>query len=408
MFIPFIATRYLFSRKRLNTINLITRVSMAGVGIGTMALICVLSVMNGFERVISDSFSIFDPELRITPASGTHFYVTDSVVALAKQQMPDAVWSNIIDIDGMIASDESQQPVKVRGVDGKFRHATGIDSMMWSGTFDPYYEPHSGIRAAMGVGLATRMHCNVDATRPLLLYAPKSRKVNMARPDANFTKTEFTCNGLFCVQQTVYDDNYIILPIDAVREAYQLDDNYVTAIELKLHPNRRASDKEIRTAKKMLQSTLADGFVVADRYEQQAEFYKISRIEKWTTFMILCFIILVATFNIIGSLSMIIIEKTPDINLLYALGATRKNIVDIFTLEGVLIAATGCSIGSITGIALVLIQQHFGIISLGTTGYITQAYPVELMWTDVLLVVAAVIAMGWATSAYAARAVKSE
>ena len=401
MFIPFVATRYLFSRKRLSTINLITWVSMGGVAIGTMALICVLSVMNGFERVISDSFTAFDPEIRITAQKGSHFLTTDSAILEAQTVVSDAVWSYVVDIDGLIATDEAQSPIKVRGVDANFRVATGIDTMMWNGIFDPSYDPSYGIRGAMGIGLATRMHCNAETDRTISLYAPKNRKVNLARPDANFTKTSWACNGLFCVQQTEYDDNYIILPIETVREAYSLANGYVTSIEIKLNEHSTATDKEIRATKKRLAEVVGDKYVVADRYEQQEDFYRISKIEKWTTFMILCFIILVATFNIIGSLSMIIIEKKNDITLLNALGATHRTVVQLFTIEGVLIAGLGCLIGTMLGIALVLVQEHFGLITLGQ-GYLTQVYPVELLWSDVAMIVIAVLGMGWITSYYAA------
>lgn len=403
MFIPFVATRYLFSRRRLSTINLTTWVSMAGVAIGTMALICVLSVMNGFERVISESFSAFDPELRISPVRGSHFSSADSSIVEARQAIPDAVWAEVIEIDGLISSDESQSPVKVLGVDHRFNRATGIDSMMWSGIYDPHADPHYGINAAIGVGLATRIHCYPDPQRPMVLYAPRSRRVNLARPDANFTKTPFVCNGLFMVQQTVYDDNYIIMPIASVRESYQFDDDYVSSVSVRLSPQRAASDKEIKEAKRTLTHILGDRFIVADRYEQQADFYRISRIEKWTTFMILCFIILVATFTVVGSLSMIIIEKKTDIGLLKALGATHRAILHLFTLEGVMISAVGGVIGAIVGITLVLIQQYFGVIELGTSGYITQAYPVQLAILDVAITIIAVVGMSLPTSYYAAQ-----
>lgn len=376
---------------------------MAGVSVGTMAMICVLSVMNGFEQVISDSFSAFDPELRITPSDSSRFSANDSSILNARAAMPDAIWSYELELDGLIASNEGQSPVKILGADQYFSAVTGIDTLMWSGTFDPAHTGQTGLQAAIGIGLATRMHCNADMYSSISLYAPKSRQVNMARPDANFTKTTFVCNGLFCVQQAKYDDNYIIMPIDAVREAYRLSDDCTTAINLRLRHNRAAGTQDIRNAKKQLSNILGDRFTVADRYEQQSDFYRISRIEKWTTFMILCFIILVATFNIIGSLSMIIIDKSEDIDLMVSLGASHKQILRLFTAEGFLISASGGATGVMAGVALVLAQQHYGFLQLGSGGYITQVYPVRLMWSDTALTMAAVLIMGLAVAAYTTR-----
>lgn len=403
MFVPLVATRYLFAKKRHNTINLITWVSMAGVAVGTVALICVLSVMNGFERVISDSMSAFDPEIRITASTGNRVLTSDSAMAEARKALPGSVWSYVVELDGLIATDESQSPVKVLGVDEEFSAVTGIDTLVWSGRFEPAYDGAGEIRAAVGVGLATRMHCTADGYSGLSLYAPKSRKVNMARPDANFTKTRFVCNGLFCVQQPKYDDNYIIMPIEAVREAYRLEVDYASAVEIRLSRRGAVGKGEVREAKRVLEEVLGEGYTVADRREQQADFYRISRIEKWTSFMILCFIILVATFNIVGSLSMIIIDKADDIDLMLSIGASRKAVMRLFTAEGGLISGLGCAIGAAAGIVLVMVQERFGVLKLGSGGYITNVYPVELIWWDVVLTVVAVLGMGLAAAAYAAR-----
>lgn len=376
---------------------------MAGVAVGTMALICILSVMNGFERVISESFTAFDPELRITSSKGTNFSENDSSIVAARNALPHAIWSMQVELDGLLATADAQSPVKVRGVDDRYAMVTGIDSLIWSGTYEPYYDATS-IRATVGIGLATRLHCYSDSYTPIYLYAPKTRRVNIARPDANFTRTTLVCNGLFCVQQIIYDDNYIILPIDAVRDAYMLPEHYTTAAEVRLSThNRPANDKAIKEAKATIKEILGPNFTVSNRYEQQADFFRISRIEKWTSFMILCFIILVATFNIVGSLSMIIIDKTDDISLLTAIGASHSKIMQLFTAEGFLISAVGCAIGTVTGIALVVMQEQFGLLKLGNGGYITDSYPVELQLPDVALVILAVLAMGLGAAYYAAR-----
>ncbi len=385
----FIAIRYLFSKKRHNTINLITWVSMMGVAIGTMALIAVLSVMNGFERLVQESFSAFDPSLKILPYEGKSFSTQDSLIQKAKALKVYNAWCEVIEQDGLIAFNEQQTPAIVKGVDYNYDNIINSETIMWDGSmdFDNLYDNQN--LAAIGIGMAERINSGVDLLNPLTLYAPKSRKINLARPDANFTQTTFYNNGIFCVMQPKYDDNLVVMPINIVREAYQLADDYVTAIEIK------CADENVKSLKKQLKDILSERYIVVDQYEQQADFYRITKIEKWTTFMILCFIVMIATFNIIGSLSMIIIEKKEDIVLFNSLGATRRDIQKLFIIEGTLISVGGMIIGAILGIILVLIQQEFGIITTGV-----QIYPVELQLFDVVIVVAIVLFMGLGAATY--------
>ena len=385
----FIAIRYLFSKKRHNTINLITWVSMMGVAIGTMALIVVLSVMNGFESLVQNSFSAFDPSLKILPREGKAFSTQDSLIQKAKTLKTYNAWCEVIEQDGLIAFKDQQTPVIIKGVDYNYGTIINSETIMWDGTmeFDNAYNNQN--LAAIGIGLAERINSGVDLLQPLTLYAPKNRKVNLARPDANFTQTTFYNNGIFCVMQPKYDDNLVVMPINIVRKAYQLSDDYVTSIEIK------CIEEKVKSIKKQLKTILSEQYIILDQYEQQADFYRITKIEKWTTFMILCFIVMIATFNIIGSLSMIIIEKKEDIALFNSLGATRENIQKLFTIEGSLISTFGMTIGAILGIILVLLQQQFGFITTGT-----QIYPVELQLFDVVAVIAIVLLMGFLSSLY--------
>ena len=397
----FIAIRYLFSKKRHNTINLITWVSMVGVAIGTMALIAVLSVVNGFENMVQDSFSAFDPSLKILPREGKAFSSEDTLITQAKRLKIHTAWCEVVKQDGLIAFNDKQSPAIIKGVENNYDYIVNDENIMWDGSlnFDNLYDNLN--IAAIGIGLAERINSGVDLTQPLTLYAPKNRKVNLVRPDANFTQTTFYNNGIFSVQQPKYDDNLIIMPIDVVREAYQLKPDYVTAIEIK------CKDEDIKSAKKQLQDVVSEQYIVLDQYEQQADFYRIVKIEKWTTFMILCFIVLIATFNIIGSLSMIIIEKKGDIALFKSLGATHKQTQQLFVLEGTLISALGVIIGTVFGIGIVLIQQYFGLIKIGT-GHVAQIYPVELQSFDVITVVIAVLTMGYLSALYTVRKMRSE
>ncbi len=389
----FIAVRYLFSKKRHNTINLITWVSMIGVAIGTMALIVVLSVMNGFENMVQNSFSAFDPSLKILPREGKAFSSQDSLIQEAKALKIFTAWCEVIEQDGLIAFNDKQTPAIIKGVDHNYNYIIDDKNLMWDGSmnFDNSYDNLN--LAAIGIGLAERINSSVSLINPLTLYAPKNKKVNLARPDANFTQTSFYNNGIFCVQQPKYDDNLIVMPIDIVRKAYQLKSDYITAIEIK------CNEENIQSTKQQIENIVEEQYVVLDQYEQQADFYRIVKIEKWTTFMILCFIVLIATFNIIGSLSMIIIEKKEDISLFKSLGNTPQQIQQLFILEGTLISAIGTLIGTIFGIAIVLLQQYFGLIKIGS-GYVAQVYPVELQLLDVIVVIIAVLTMGYFSALY--------
>lgn len=393
----FIAIRYLFSKKRHNTINLITWVSMMGVAIGTMALIVVLSVMNGFESLVQNSFSAFDPSLKILPCEGKAFSTQDSLIQEAKALKTYTAWCEVIEQDGLVAFKDQQTPAIIKGVDYNYGTIINSETIMWDGTmeFDDAYNNQN--LAAIGIGMAERINSGVDLLQPLTLYAPKNRKVNLARPDANFTQTTFYNNGIFCVMQPKYDDNLVVMPINTVRKAYQLTDDYVTSIEIK------CVEEKVKSIKKQLQTILSEQYIILDQYEQQADFYRITKIEKWTTFMILCFIVMIATFNIIGSLSMIIIEKKEDIALFNSLGATRENIQKLFTIEGSLISTFGMTIGAILGIILVLLQQQFGFITTGT-----QIYPVELQLFDVVAVIAIVLLMGFLSSLYTVKKMRNE
>lgn len=374
---------------------------MVGVAIGTMALIAVLSVVNGFENMVQDSFSAFDPSLKILPREGKAFSSEDTLITQAKRLKIHTAWCEVVEQDGLIAFNDKQSPAIIKGVENNYDYIVNDENIMWDGSlnFDNLYDNLN--IAAIGIGLAERINSGVDLTQPLTLYAPKNRKVNLARPDANFTQTTFYNNGIFSVQQPKYDDNLIIMPIDVVREAYQLKPDYVTAIEIK------CKDEDIKSAKKQLQDVVSEQYIVLDQYEQQADFYRIVKIEKWTTFMILCFIVLIATFNVIGSLSMIIIEKKGDIALFKSLGATHKQTQQLFVLEGTLISALGVIIGTVFGIGIVLIQQYFGLIKIGS-GHVAQIYPVELQSFDVITVVIAVLTMGYLSALYTVRKMRSE
>lgn len=408
MFVPFVAGRYLFSKKRHNTINLVTWVSLAGVAVGTMALVCVLSVMNGFERVVVSSFSAFDPELKIVPRTGMFFSDTTASVVSARQLDDISVWCEIFEADGLLGCDKFQSPAKIKGVADSYCNIAAFDSLIWIGDFTLSSDPNGLSGGVVGLGLAQRINCNPNAEDVITLYAPKNRRVNLARPDANFSQVSFACEGIFCVQQVKYDDNYVILPINTVREVYGRADDLLSAVEIRVSPINQPTDgRRVKRVKQQLAEMLGNDFLVLDRHEQQADFFRISKIEKWTTFMILSFILLVASFNIIGSLSMIIIEKQNDIETLSALGVDRRMMKRLFTAVGFGISLSGCMVGALLGMTIVLLQHYFGFIKMDA-GFITQYYPVELHVTDVIAVVVIVLSMGFAAACYTSRRVNDK
>lgn len=402
MFIPFVTTRYLFSHKRHNTINLIIAVSIVGVAVGTLALIAVLSVLNGFERVVENSFTAFDPELKIVPATGNSFRVDDPLLQKAMNSAEVVTWCNVVEQDALLGVNGKQSPAKVMGVDDNFASVAKIDSLLWDGEFALNHGDNDEIYGVIGILLAHKLETAVDLSMPIDLFSPKNKKINTARPEANFSKTPFYCSGIFSSLQNKYDEAYFILPINDVRGAYMLPDNYANYVDVRVSKLNASTDKRVvNKTKNKIKEVLGDNYLVLDRYEQQADFYKISKIEKFSTFLILSFILLIASFNIIGSLSMIVIEKREDISLFKALGATPSRIKKLFFVQGCGISLLGTFCGTFFGVIIVLLQDKFGWLKMGD-GYLSTVYPVDLYWSDVVMVVLVVIAMGALASWYTA------
>lgn len=242
-----------------------------------------------------------------------------------------------------------------------------------------------------GVGLANTIGISAHFISPVHIYAPKrSERVNMLRPDENFHTRGIFIAGVFAVNQTKYDDTYMLISLPLAQELFDYPPEQATALELKLAP-----DASVRKVQRVVRAKLGADYVVLNRYEQQADFYRIQMIEKWLTALLLVFILLIATFNIISSLSMLILDKREDIRLLSTLGADRQMIRRIFLYEGWLISASGAAIGTLAGVLICGIQQHFGLLKLGNgANYVLSAYPVSIQVTDVLIVLAIVIALG--------------
>ena len=400
---PHIAWRYLVAKKRQNAINIISGISCLAVAVVTAAMICVLSVMNGFGEVVEQMFSQLDAELRITPASGKVLQLDDERVQALYAMQDIAVIAPTIEETALVEFRGRQVPGLLKGVDTTYQQLTAIDNIIIDGSYavwDGAFE-----RCVMGVGLANTVGIGAHFISPVHLYAPKRvGKVNMLRPDENFHSKGVFIAGVFAVNQAQYDDTYTLISLPLARELFEYDEQQATALELRLREG--ASVKKVQKA---IRATLGEDYVVLNRYEQQADFYRIQQIEKWLTALLLVFILLIASFNIISSLSMLILDKQDDIRLLHTLGANEQMIRRIFLYEGWLISVSGAVIGTLLGVLVCGLQQHFGLLKLGNgVDYVLSAYPVDIQLPDVVMVLMVVLLLGALAAWIPARKLKVE
>ncbi|SKB29945.1 FtsX-like permease family protein [Macellibacteroides fermentans] len=391
----YIARRYLFSKKSHNAINIISMVSVCGVVVATIALVCALSVYNGFNDLVSTLFSSFDPELKITPRTGKVFDPQDSQIEKVKKLPSIDVWCEVLEDNALVRYDNRQVVAVVKGVDKSFEQLASIDSVLVDGNF--ILQDDVVDYAIPGIGMASALGVNAGYLSPMEFYAPKrDEKVNLSNPATSFQVSYAYAGAVFCINQQVYDENYILVPISLTRELFKYETE-VSSIEIKLRPSSNfSSDKDEIT------SILGKDFIVQDRFEQQEASYKMMQIEKWMTFLILSFILAIALFNVVGSLSMLMIEKQEDVKTLRNMGASDSLISRIFLFEGWMIAGFGALIGILIGIILCLIQQEFGLLKLGqTTGaFIVDAYPVRVALSDVITVFITVVTIGFIAAWY--------
>ena len=398
-----IAWRYLFSKKGHNAINIISGISAGALAVVTAAMICVLSVMNGFGSLVEQMFSEFDPVLMVVPAEGQTLRTdTMPVLSLYAREDVEAI-SAQLEQTALIRYKDHQTPARVMGVDSLFTRTAHIDSIItdgyysvWDGAFD---------RTVLGRGLAAEIGMNAHFTGALHLYAPeRTGKINMLRPDKSLRHEHAFIAGTFAVNQVGYDDQLLLVSLPLARRLFGYDDQTVSA--LRIQPKEGV---KVSALKHQIATTLGEGFRVLDRYEQQADFFRILRIEKLLTVLLLVFILLIASFNIIGSLSMLIIDKREDIRILSHMGADEPTIRRVFLLEGWLISSLGTIIGLISGVLLCLGQEHYSWLKLGDgTEYVISAYPVQVQMADVLLVAVIVLALGFIAAYYPTRKLKVE
>ena len=388
----FIARRYLFAKKSHHAINIISGISVLGVAVATMAMVVTLSVFNGFQDLVADLFTAFDPELRITLTDGQTVSTKDPALLQLKKHQAVAVYTPVLEGQALVVQDGRQQVVTIKGVADNITEQGHIQDILYG---DGSFCLHADVLeyGILGIQLAQQLGLSAYFENPLQVYAPKpGERVNIGNPLSSFNHEELQSPGVvFVVQQAKYDANYILTSLGFAQRLFERQGR-LSGVEIKLKEGTNTDN-----AKQELQALLGERFKVQDRYEQQNDIFRVMRIEKLISHVFLSFILLVACFNIIGSLSMLMIDKRQDIRTLRSFGATDKQISTIFRLEGHIISLAGALLGLLLGGILCWAQQEFGLVSMGGSEglYIVDAYPVSVYLTDILLVLVTVLLVSW-------------
>ncbi len=396
----YIALRYLFSKKSTNAINIISGISVVGVAVAAMALVVTLSVFNGFHDMVASFFTQMDPQLKITPIKGKSALATDPILTKIRHLPQVEVATECLEDQALAVYGNRQMMVKIKGVEDNFDSLTHIREVLeGDGEFELHAaDMHYGIP---GLGIAYQLGLGYTYQQPLKIYAPRREgQLNMANPTDGFVEDDLYSPGvIFCIKQSKYDKQYILTSLTFARNIFD-QPNRLTSLELRLRPG---SDFEA-VKEQMIQ--LADGrFLVQDRYEQQDDTFRIMKVEKFIAYIFLTFILVIACFNIIGSLSMLIIDKRNDVVTLRNLGASDHQITRIFLFEGRMISLMGAVIGVLLGLLLCWLQQQYGLVRLGDSegSFVIDAYPVSVHPWDVALVFFTVIAVGFLSVWYPVR-----
>ena len=359
--------------------------------LASFALICTLSVFNGFHDLVESLFKDFDPEIKVVPAGKKFFSMDDERIRKVSSLDFVEVSTFSLEEQALISFKSKQQIVMIKGVQDSYHDLVNIENLLkGNGIFMLKDEVcNYGI---LGVGLMNRLNCGINPAYPLRLYEPKKEgQVSMNNPATSFNQANIYSPGvIFRVEQEKYDDNYVIISLEL---AQQLTDRENEASALEIKPKDGAS---LRKVIRDLKNILGPDFEVQDRIRQQQDIFKVFKLEKFISYLFLTFILLIACFNIIGSLIMLIVEKQQDAGLLESMGASRRTIERIFITNGVLISLIGAVSGLILGIIAVLLQQKYGFISLGSQGsFIVDAYPVSIQVKDIILVLVTVLVVSF-------------
>ena len=399
----YVARRYLFSKKSTHAINLISAISVLGVAVATMAMVVTLSVFNGFHDLVASFFTTFDPQLKVTPVKGKTAPADDPVLTQIRELPQVDVAMECVEDQALAILEDRQAMVMVKGVDDNFSQLTHFSEILY---------PDNGVQIDLhaanlefgipGIRLAQGLLRGAAEWRGYMhIFAPEREgQLDMANPDAAFVEDSLLSTGnVFNVNQSKYDAHYIVTSIAFARNLFG-QQGMLSSLELRLKPG-----SDFDGVKRQMKKIAGNKYRVEDRYEQQADTYKIMRIEKYLAYVFLTFILVVASFNIIGSLSMLIIDKKEDVATLRNLGASNKQVSRIFLFEGRMIAVAGAVIGILLGLLLCWLQQRFGLVALGSSSgsFVVDAYHVSVQLTDIILVFVTVVAVGWLAVWYPVR-----
>lgn len=388
-----VAARYLVSKKTHSAVNIISIISVCGVVVTTAALVCVLSVFNGFAGLISGKLSMLDPQISVTSVQGKVIQNADSVLEAVRAVDGVDVAVPVIEDHCLAMFGDYQMPVRVKGVPAEYDSVTSVSKTLLEGEF--MLDDGMSKYAVLSVGAALQLHARPGFYAQMRLYAPQRQgSVNLANPAGSFRADSLFVSGVYQVEQSDYDRDMIMIPIDMAKYLFDYESE---ASEIEIRLGGRADEASVM---RTLQSALGDGYSVKNRLMQQASAFRMVNIEKWVSFLLLGFIMVIATFNVISTLSLLIIEKDESIRTFRNLGASDKQISRIFVTEGWLISLTGAVLGIALGLALCWLQQTFGLITLSGASdtMIVRTYPVQIVWSDVLVVFALVAAVGLLTS----------
>lgn len=401
MNLPFyIARRYLFSKKSTHVINLISGISAVGVAVATMALVVTLSVFNGFHDLVATFLTAFDPQIQVVPTQGKTAPADDPVLQKIRTLPEVDVATESVEDQALAVYQGKQAMVTVKGVDDNFDQLTHINDILYG---DGEFSLHAANLeyGTVGIRLADQLGMTADWDGYLNIYAPQREgQLDMMNPTEGFVEDSLISPGaVFMVRNAKYDANYIVTSIGFARRLFN-QQGMLSQLELRLKPG-----SNLDAVKAEMREIAGEKYRVLDRMEQQADTFRIMKIEKFIAYIFLTFILAVACFNIIGSLSMLIIDKKEDVTTLRNMGATDKQITRIFLFEGRMISVIGAVIGILLGLLLCWLQQEYGLVALGQSSgsFVVDAYPVSVHPEDIIVVFLTVVAVGFVSVWYPVR-----
>lgn len=396
-----VALRYLFARKSHAAVNVISMISTAGIAVASFAMVCVLSVFNGFSDLAAERLSAIDPEIKVTLPYGAVITDGDSLARAIESVDGVAAVRRVLEQRALAVSDGEQMPVRVRGIDAGYSDVSSLSDLVIDGVMvDEPDVPYTLLSVGVAIGTGARPSLET----PFILTAPRRLgRINPAFPMAAFRSDTLFVSGVYQSNQTEYDEDLVYVPLASARSLFDYTTE-VTSLDIAVETGRDPASVVAELTRQ-----LGDTYVVADRLRQQDASFRMIRIEKWITFLMLLFVLVMASFNILSTMSMLIIEKEDNMRILTSLGASRSMLRRIFLYEGMLIALIGGAIGIVTGVILCLLQQHFGIIGLGgdPSQMSISYYPCRPALPDILLTVAVVLLIGYLSGLISSRSVKS-